>query len=205
MKQTKLLSVKNLVTIAVLSAVAAVLMYLEFPLWFAPPFYEMDFSEIPVLVGAFSMGPVSGIVICLIKNLIHLTITTTSGVGELSNFILGVAFVLPAGLIYKFKKNRKGALIGSLAGALFMAVFSVVSNYFLVYPFYTAFMPEDAIIGAYNAIASAVGGHMDNLLECLVVFNMPFTFLKGMISVGITFLIYKHISPIIKGTNSRKN
>ena len=205
MKQTKLLSVKDLVTIAVLSAVAAVLMYLEFPLWFAPPFYELDFSEIPVLVGAFSMGPVSGIVICLIKNLIHLTITTTSGVGELSNFILGVAFVLPAGLIYKFKKNRKGALIGSLAGALFMAVFSVVSNYFLVYPFYTAFMPEDAIIGAYNAIASAVGGHMDNLLECLVVFNMPFTFLKGMISVGITFLIYKHISPIIKGTNSRKN
>lgn len=180
-------------------------MFLDFAVPFMPNFIKLDISELPALIGAFSMGPVSGIVICLIKNLIHLTITTTSGVGELSNFILGVAFVLPAGLIYKFKKNRKGALIGSLAGALFMAVFSVVSNYFLVYPFYTAFMPEDAIIGAYNAIASAVGGHMDNLLECLVVFNMPFTFLKGMISVGITFLIYKHISPIIKGTNSRKN
>jgi riboflavin transporter FmnP len=190
---------------AMLSAIAFILMFLDFAVPFMPNFIKLDISELPALIGAFSMGPVSGIVICLIKNLIHLTITTTSGVGELSNFILGVAFVLPAGLIYKFKKNRKGALIGSLAGALFMAVFSVVSNYFLVYPFYTAFMPEDAIIGAYNAIASAVGGHMDNLLECLVVFNMPFTFLKGMISVGITFLIYKHISPIIKGTNSRKN
>ena len=86
-----------------------------------------------------------------------------------------------------------------------MALFSLPSNYFVVYPFYTNFMPEDAIIGAYNAIISVVGGHVDNLFQCLLIFNVPFTFVKGLLSVLITFLIYKHISPIIKGnyTNRR--
>lgn len=190
---------------AMLSAVAFILMFLDFSVPFMPNFIEMDISELPALIGAFSMGPVSGIVICLIKNLLHLFITSTGGVGELSNFLLGVSFVVPAGLIYKFKKTRKGALQGSLVGAAVMGLFSIVSNYFLVYPFYTVFMKEEEIIRAYNAIASAVGGHMDNLLECLVVFNAPFTFVKGMLCVAITFLIYKHISPFIKGSDSRRH
>lgn len=85
-----------------------------------------------------------------------------------------------------------------------MALFSLPSNYFVVYPFYTNFMPEDAIIGAYNAIISAVGGHVDNLFQCLLIFNVPFTFVKGLLSVLITFLIYKHISPIIKGNYANR-
>lgn len=188
---------------AMLSAVAFVLMFLDFSVPFMPSFIKLDLSELPALIGTFALGPVSGVIICLIKNLLHLLMTSTGGVGELSNFILGVAFVLPAGLIYKYKKNRVGALLGSLVGALFMAGISVLTNYFVVYPIYTAFMPMEAIIGAYDKIASVVGGHMDNLLQCLVVFNMPFTFFKGMLSVAITFLIYKPISIFIKGSNSR--
>ena len=159
----------------------------------------MDLSELPALIGSFAMGPLCGVVVCLIKNVLHLFITTTGGVGELSNFILGVAFVLPAGLIYKHKKNRRTALIGSIAGALFMGIFSVVSNYFLVYPVYYNFMPQDVILAAYQAILPS----MKNILQCLICFNMPFTIVKGLFSVVITFLTYKHISPILKGSQNR--
>lgn len=195
---------------AMLSAIAFILMFLDFSVPFMPSFIKMDVSELPALIAAFSMGPVSGITVCLIKNLLHLMITSTAGVGELCNFLLGVAFVVPAGLIYRFKKNRKGALAGSLVGTFVMGIVSVPLNYYLTYPFYIkAYFgggPEavDGIIKMYNAIASAVGWHMDNLLECLVVFNTPFNILKGLICVAITFLIYKHISPFIKGTGSHK-
>lgn len=184
---------------AMLSAIAFILMFLEFSVPFIPSFVKLDLSELPALIGTFALGPVSGVLICLIKNILHLLITTTGGVGELSNFVLGAAFVLPAGLIYRNRKNRRSALIGSLAGAVVMAVISVFTNYYVVYPIYEAFMDREAIIAAYDAIASAVGGHMDNLMQCLLVFNMPFNFFKSMLSVGITFLIYKHISPFIKG------
>ena len=125
-------------------------------------------------------------------------ITSTGGVGELSNFILGVAFVLPAGLLYKYKKTRTTALIGSIAGAVIMGAFSIVSNYFLVYPVYYNFMPQEAVLGAYQLIAPS----MKSILQCLICFNMPFTFIKGMFSVVITFVTYKHISPILKGRQS---
>ena len=171
-------------------------MYLQFNVPLMPSFIAMDLSELPALIGSFALGPVSGVVICLVKNLLHLMRTSTGGVGELSNFILGAAFVFTAGIIYKKKKTKQGAMMGSLTGAVVMAVFSVFSNYFLVYPVYTNFMPMEAIISAYQAI----NPHVDSLLDCLIVFNMPFTFIKGMISVIITLLIYKRLSPIIKGS-----
>lgn len=192
----KRFSPRNIAMIGMLSAISFILMFLEFSIPIMPAFIKLDISELPALLGAFAMGPVEGVIICLIKNLIHLIRTSTGGVGELSNFLLGAVFVFVAGLIYKLKKNRAGAIIGSLVGALFMAVFSVFSNYFLVYPFYTNFMPMDSIIEAYQLINPNVNG----LLECLIVFNMPFTFCKGMLDVLITFLIYKRLSPIIKGT-----
>lgn len=192
----KKVNVRKMTMTAMLSAVAFILMFLDFSVPFMPSFIKMDLSELPALIGAFAMGPVSGVVICLIKNLLHLFITTTGGVGELSNFILGACFVLPAGVIYKKWKGKKAAAIGAMAGAVLMAVVSVVSNYFIVYPVYYAFMPKEAILAAYQAIFSGV----DNILQCLVVFNMPFTFVKGLFSVIITLLIYKPLSPIIKGT-----
>lgn len=197
--QKKSVNVRYMTMTAMLSAIAFVLMMLEFSVPVMPSFIKLDFSELPALIGSFSMGPLSGVAICLIKNLLHLPMSSTGGVGELSNFILGALFVVPAGLMYKKKKGRKSALIGSFMGAVIMALVSVVSNYFIVYPVYTAIMPIEAIISAYQAIFPKA----DTLLKCLVYFNMPFTFVKGLFNVLITFLIYKHISPIIKGTQQR--
>ena len=187
--------IRKLAMTAMLSAVSAVLMFLSFNVPLMPSFIKMDLSELPALIASFSMGPLAGVTVCLVKNLINVFFTTTGGVGEFSNFILGASFVLIAGLIYKWKKTRTGALIGSVAGAAFMAVISLFSNYYVVYPVYANFMPIDQIISTYQAINPGV----DGLWQCLLIFNMPFTFIKGMLSAAITFLIYKHISPFIKG------
>ena len=189
----KPVNIRYMAVTAMLSAVAFILMFFEFSVPFMPAFVKLDLSELPALIGAFSMGPLCGVLVCLVKNLLHVLITTTGGVGELSNFVLGAAFVLPAGFIYKRKKSRKTAIIGSLTGTVLMALISVVSNYFVMYPFYTAFLPMDEIIAMYQAIFPGVNG----LLECLIVFNMPFTFIKAMISVVITFLVYNHLVPIL--------
>lgn len=195
-KEGKAVNVRYLTVTAMLSAVAYILMFLDFSVPFMPSFIKMDLSELPALIGGFAFGPVCGVLICLIKNLLHLFITSTGGVGELSNFILGVSFVLPAALIYRYKKSKKMALLGSLAGAVIMGLFSIVSNYFLVYPVYYNFMDKELILAAYQAIIPSV----KSILQCLICFNMPFTIVKGLFSVIITFLIYKPISPILKGT-----
>ncbi len=186
---------RQLTMTGMLSAVAFLLMFFDFSVPFMPAFIKMDLSELPALIGAFAMGPLSGVLICLIKNLLHLMRTSTGGVGELSNFLLGASFVFTAGMIYRHKKSKKTAVIGSFAGALVMAVISVPANYFLVYPVYTRFMPLEQIIAAYEAI----NPNVDGLLSCLLVFNMPFTFVKALFSVIITLLVYKQLSPIIKG------
>lgn len=195
----KRVNVRYLTVTAMLTAIAYILMFFDFSVPFImPEFIKMDLSELPALIGSFAMGPFCGVLICLLKNVLHLAITTTGGVGELSNFLLGAAFVIPAGLIYKHKKSRKSALVGSLLGDLFMGVFSIVSNYLLVYPFYYNFMPKETILNAYQAILP----QMKTILQCLICFNLPFTMVKGLLSVVITFLIYKHISPILKGRNA---
>ena len=178
-----------------LGAVATVLMFIDFSVPIMPSFIKMDVSELPALIASFAYGPLSGIAVCLIKNLINLTRTSTAGVGELCNFMLGVCFVLPAGLIYLRRKSRSTAAIGALVGAACMAVLSVPVNYFITYPVYTNFMPLDTIIGMYQAIFPGV----DGLLQCLVVFNLPFTFVKGLVDAGLTFLVYKPLSPILHG------
>ena len=194
---TKRADAWKLTMTAMLSAIAFVLMFLEFSVPIMPPFIKMDLSDLPELIGAFAMGPVSGVAICLIKNLLHLLMSTTGGVGELSNFLLGVCCVLPAGLVYQRRKGKKSAIVGAMLGAVLMAAASIVSNYYIVYPFYYNFMAEDAILAAYQAILPGVR----DILQCLIVFNAPFTLMKGLFSVVITVLIYKHISPFLKGTN----
>ena len=188
--------VRYLTVTAMLSAIAYILMFIDFPIPFLiPSFIQMDISELPALIGAFAMGPACGVFICLVKNLLHLFITSTGGVGELSNFLLGVAFVLPAGLLYKHKKGKKSAVNGALMGAVLMGLVSIPINYFLTYPIYYNFMPQEVILEAYRAIIPS----MKNILQCLICFNMPFTIVKGLCSVGITMLTYKHLSPILKG------
>lgn len=180
---------------ALLSALATVLMALSFSVPFMPSFIKMDFSELPALLASFSLGPISGVIVCLVKNLINLPLSSTGGVGELANFLMGVTFVLPAGLIYHYKKTRVGALIASGAGAMAMALCSLPINYFISYPMYSKFMPIEVIVGMYQALLPSV----DGLLACLVTFNMPYTLLKGVLNVIICFLIYKPISPLLKG------
>ncbi len=186
--------VRKLAVIAMLSAVAAVLMALSFPIPFLiPTFVKMDFSELPALLAAFSMGPVSGVAVCLIKNLVNLFSSTTNGVGELCNFLLGACLVVPAGLVYKYKKTRGGALMGALIGAVVMAAGSVPVNYFISYPMYTLFMPLDTIIGKYQSLIPSV----DGLVACLVIFNAPFTLLKALLDTALAFLVYKPLSPLL--------
>ena len=186
--------IRALAVTAMLSAAATVLTAQAFPIPFLiPPFVKMDFSELPALLAAFSLGPVSGAAVCLIKNLVNLTMSSTNGVGELCNFLLGVCLVIPAGLIYKHKKSRSGALIGSLLGAAVMALLSIPVNYFISYPFYTAFMPLDTIIGMYQSLLPSV----DGLLACLIIFNAPFTLLKGLLDMVLAFLVYKPLSPLL--------
>ena len=192
--------VRGLVVSGMLSAVAFVLMFFDFSLpMVIPAFIKMDFSDLPALLGAFALGPVYGVIISLLKNILHILIkgTSTAAVGELSNFLLGAIFSFTAGMIYKKNRIRKGAWLGALIGAVAMAVISVPSNYFITYPAYSLFygLPMEAILQMYQAIIPSV----DNIFECLVIFNMPFTFVKGALDVLLCFLIYKPLSPLLRG------
>lgn len=197
-------NVRALTVTAMLSAVAFLLMFIEFSLPIIPSFIKLDISDLPALLGAFSLGPIYGIIVELLKNVLHIVIkgTSTGCIGELSNFMLGAFFACTAGLIYKSKKSRGVAIIASVVGALIMGVLSVPSNYFVVYPMYTKFMPIGAIIEAYKAILPSLDSifpGMNDLLKVLIVFNLPFTFFKGILDALICFFIYKPLSPVLKG------
>ena len=189
-------NLRKITVTAILSAVAAVLMFLEFSVPIMPSFIKFDFSETPALRASFALGPWWGVAVCFIKNLIKIILgSNTACVGELCNFLLGAAFVLPAGYLYRFRKTRSMALVGTLVGAFVMAVFSLPLNYYVTYPIYANFMPMDAIIGMYQQIF----GGVDGLFSCLLIFNVPFTFVKGLVDSAVTFLLYKRLSPILKG------
>ena len=179
---------------SLLGAVSTVLMFFSFNVPLMPSFIKLDFSELPALIAAYSYGPLAGVAVCAIKNLINVFATTTGGVGELSNFMLGCMFVVPAGVIYRKFKTKKGAFAGALAGAFVMATASVFTNYYVVYPVYTLFMPMETILGMYSAIYP-----VDNLWQALVIFNMPFTFFKGIFNLILAMWVYKPLSPLLKG------
>ena len=198
---TKINTRKNITkyvsAVGIMSALGFVLMLLEFPLPFLiPGFIKFDFSELPALIASFAYGPISGVLVCLFKNVLHLPFTTSNCIGELSNFILGAIFVGTAGMVYKRAKSRKSALLGSVIGAVVMAVVSIPTNYFIVYPAFSVIygLPMEVIIGMYKALLPVA----DNLFKALVIFNLPFNFAKGMIDAAICFLIYKRISPLLK-------
>ena len=190
--------IRELTVTAMLSAVGFVLMMIDFSLpMFIPYFVKMDVSELPALLASFSLGPVYGVAVCLVKNILAAIFHgSTGGIGEVCNFLLGAAFTATAGLIYKYRKSRKTAAIGALVGAVVMALVSVPVNYFITYPVYAQmFGGMDLILGAYQEL----NPNADSLLFCLVMFNMPFTFVKGVLDAVICFLIYKPLSPILHG------
>ena len=187
--------VRKIAVVGMLTALAEILMILDFSLPMLIPFFvKMDFSELPALIASFVISPLAGVAVCLMKNVIHLFFTSTGGIGELCNFLLGAMMVFPAGLIYKYMKTRKGAIIACLVGCIVMAVMSAPINYYISYPVYLKFMGLEDIISEYQKLNPAVS----NLWDALIWFNAPFTFVKGLLASIITFVIYKPLSNALK-------
>lgn len=187
---------RMMTTTAMLGAFAGVLMLLEFPLPFiAPDFYKLDLSEIPALFGAFAFGPIQGIVIELIKIGIHLIIkgTSTGGVGELANFTIGCALIVPAGIIYKIKKTKKAAVIGMAVSTLFMAVIGVFMNAYVMIPLYSQFLPVEAIVAMGKDIFPIISDTFTFCLFCV----LPFNLIKGILVSIVVAVIYKPLAQII--------
>ncbi len=200
--KNRISSIRKLTVTAIMSALSFGLMMIEFSVPFMPPFIKFDVSELPALITAFAFGPQYGVIVCLLKNVLHLPLSQTQYVGELSNFLMGAVFVFVAGLFYKIKKNRTFAFIGAMVGNVAMAVACFAINYFITYPIYMEILiPEQAILGMYQAILPS----MDSIWKSILVFNVPFTFAKGLVSVAITFLIYRKLSPILKGKLEHKS
>lgn len=201
MTQSQSRKTHKLAVAALLTAVAAVLQFIEFAIPLIPAFIKLDISDLPALLGTFSLGPVYGVAIQLVKNLLHLPFGASACVGELSNFLHGSVFVAVAGIVYMRHKSRRSALIGSIAGAAAMALVCLPLNYFFVYPAFVVIygLPLEGIVGMYEAILGGVSGMLtDNaLLNCLLIFNVPFTFCKGLLDVVLCFLIYKPLSPLL--------
>lgn len=190
---------KTIAQIAMLSAAAIILMLFEFPLPFlAPTFYEMDFSEIPVLIGAFAMGPLAGAVVEAVKILLNLAIngTITAGVGELANFIVGCAFVVPAGIVYRRKKTRKHAIMGLCVGTVTMTLIACIINAYVLLPAYGASfgMPVQTFV----EMGSAINSNIHDLLGFVMIAVAPFNLVKAAIDSVVVMLIYKKISPVFK-------
>ena len=195
---------RQLAVAAMLSATAFILQYFELSIPLMPSYIAFDFSDLPAIIGAFALGPVYGIVIELVKNILHLIVSKSMFIGELSNFILGAIFAFVTGGLYRIRKTKRNALIAGVAGAIVMGCVSVLTNYFIVYPVYVAAFfggNESICITTYDAISYDLLhlGHMNSLLQCLVCFNLPFTIVKGLICVGITMLIYQPLRPLLKG------
>lgn len=190
--------IRTIAQVGMLGAISVILMLFEIPLPFAPSFYEIDLSEVPVMIGCFVMGPMAGVAIEFIKILLNLVIngTVTAGVGEIANFLIGCSMIVPAGIIYKKMHTRKGAIIGMLFGTVFMAVIGCFINAFVLLPTYAkAFgMPIDALVG----MGSAINPKITDLTAFVIFATAPFNLLKGVLVSVIVFLIYKKIRPVFK-------
>lgn len=187
---------RMLTTTAMLGALSGLLMLIEFPLGFiAPSFYKLDLAEIPVMIGTFAFGPIQGIVIEAVKIIIKLILkgTSTGFVGDIANFIIGCAMVIPAGIIYKRKKTKKSAVIGMIVSTFVMAVVGVFLNAYVMIPMYSAFMPIEQIVEAGKAIIPWVNNTFTFCLFCV----LPFNLIKGILVSVIVAIIYKPLSRLI--------
>ncbi len=188
------LTTRQLSTVAILAAIAAVLFMIEIPVVL---FYKLDLSSLPVLLGAFAMGPMPGTLILLVKALLGLLHTTSQGVGELADFIMGFAMMFPAAIIYRRMKSRKGAILGMVIGTIVATIVAVLTNLYIMIPFYGAAygMPVEAIVGMGQAILPAV----DSVGKFVLLITAPFNILKWVVISVVTALVYKPLSPILHG------
>lgn len=190
----KTFTTANITRIAVLSALSAILYLIEIPV---VAFYKLDLSNLPALLGGFAMGPIPGLLILLIKDLTGMLHSSSMYVGELADFIMGAAIVLPSAIIYRRNRTRKGALIGMLTGVVIAIAVAVLVNWKIMLPFYsTAFgMPMEAVVGMAQKAVPAV----DTVWKLLLYVTAPFNLLKGFVLSLLTFLLYKRLAPLLHG------
>ncbi|MBN2259423.1 MAG: ECF transporter S component [Clostridiales bacterium] len=191
MNQTS--NLNKLIKISLMAVIAFIVMFFEIALPIFPEFLKIDLSDIPALITGFALGPVAGIGVELVKNILHLFRTSTGGVGELANFLVGVAFVYPAALIYSHKKDKKSAIIGMVAGTVSMAIVGALANYYILLPFYENFMPIEAIVG----MAAAVNNLVVDMKTLILYAIVPFNLVKGIVVSLITIPVYKKISKVL--------
>ena len=205
MKDRKKLSETHYVSYtAIFSAMAGVLMLIEIPLFFAPGFYKMDLSELPIMICTFYLGPVAGVTAEFIKVLLKLLLkgTSTAFVGDFANFAVGCSFVLPASMVYHARPSRRSALVGMIAGTLVMTVFGSAFNALYLIPKFAQLfhMELEKIV----AMGTAVNGRIDSVYTLVLYAVVPFNLLKGAIVSALTFLLYKRISPLMHKGDERK-
>lgn len=194
----ELWSTRTMVKISVLGVLGFVLMFFEMPLLFlAPPFIKMDISDLPALLGAFAMGPMAGVIIQLLKNVLNVVIegTTTAGVGEFANFVVGSAFAYTAGFIY-FKKRTFGrAVVGLAVGTIVMTIVISFANYYVMFPFYAKLFgwPIEKLV----EMGTSINKNIIDMKTMIIYAIVPFNLLKGTIVTAVTILIYKKLSPIL--------
>lgn len=197
----KILNTRKVAMIGMFSALAMILMLFEFPLPFVPPFYELDFSEIPILIGSFAFGPAAGVLMEFVKILLKLFVkgTSTAFVGDLANFAVGCSFILPASIIYTFLKKKKGAIAGCIFGTFFLTVFGTAFNAIYLIPAFSELygLPMENILAMGSKVNPLMKeGSLVSFVICCVA---PMNLIKGTVASVVTMLVYKPLSPIIKG------
>lgn len=201
----RILTTRKMAMIGMFSAVATILHLFDFPIPFAPPFYKLDFSELPILVGTFAFGPVSGVMMEFLKILLKLFIkgTSTAFVGDLANFVIGCSFIIPASAIYTFRKTKKNAIVSCIIGTLVLTVFGTAFNAIYLIPAFSVLfgMPIDSILEMGMKVNPLV--KEGSLVSLVVACVAPMNLIKGGFSSIVTLLIYKPLSPILKA--GRKN
>jgi riboflavin transporter FmnP len=184
-----------MIKISLMGVISLIIMFFEISLPIFPSFLKIDLSDIPALITGFALGPVAGVLVELIKNLLHLLRTSTGGIGELGNFLVGAAYVLPAALYYKQHRNKKGALVGMGLGTLGMGIMGGLANYFILLPFYETFMPIEIIVD----MAAAVNHLVVDLRTLIYYTIIPFNLLKGILVALVTLPLYKKIARVLHG------
>lgn len=186
---------RNMVKVGILAAMSFILMFIQFPIPVAPPFMKVDLADVPALIGGFSMGPIYGVLIQLIKNILNLSKTSTYGVGEISNFVVGGLFVFVSSSIYKKNKTKKNATIAMICGMLIMTLAATLSNAFVIFPLYGKAMGVD--MNAFVAIAHKTNSLVKSYFTMMIFAIVPFNLIKGFIEILVTKLLYKHVSSIL--------
>ncbi|MDO4593815.1 MAG: ECF transporter S component [Tissierellia bacterium] len=195
-KNSQVFTTQKIVKMAILGAMAYILMFIQFPVPFAPPFMKVDLADVPALIGGFALGPVYGVIIEFIKCVLNLSKTMTAGVGELSNFIVGSLFVLVSSVIYRRNKTMKNAVVAMTAGLLVMTAAATISNAFVIFPLYGKIMGIS--LQGFVDMVSGVNSLVKSYLTLMLLSIVPFNIVKGIIELAVTTLLYKKVSPILK-------